>query len=171
MGCKNRVDLSEVRVLEVMTRDVTTIRLDENVHRAMELMIDQRIAALPVVNHAGVCLGIVTRSDLSELFLQLDDQFEQLAQAPWSDLGGLSDGFRTSVRELMSNNPVVARLEDRLVDSANLMSQHALHHLPIVNESGYLVGILSSLDIVNTVAKLASTSACRCSSTTHAIGL
>lgn len=170
MSCKNRIDMSDVRVRDVMTRDVTTIRLDENVHRAMELMLEQRIAALPVVNHVGSCLGMVSRSDLSELFLQLDEQFEQMDQTPWSDLGGLSDGFRTQVRELMSSDPVVAHADDRLVDCATKMSRNALHHLPVVNDAGYLVGILSSLDIVNTVAKLAPTSACRCSSATHAIG-
>lgn len=170
MSCKNRLDLSETKVRNVMTRDVVTIRPDENIHRALEIMQEQRVAALPVVNFAGNCLGIVSRTDLSELFLQLDEQTEQLADEPLAALGGLSDGYRTRVSELMTAEPQVAKAEERLVVAAQRMSADGLHHLPVVDEEGLLVGILSSLDFVSAVAQLAGTSACRCSTTTHAIG-
>lgn len=170
MSCKNRLDVSEIRVGDVMTRDVTTIRLDESVHGAMESMIEQRIAALPVVNHAGICLGMISRSDLSELFMQLDDQFERLADEPMGTVGGLSDGYRTLVREVMTGEPIVARGDQRLIEAAAAMSRGQCHHLPVVDDAGYLVGIISSLDVVKAVASLAKTSACRCSSATHALG-
>lgn len=56
-------NLSEVRVQDIMIRDVLTIGPDEEVIEAARLMGDYRINRLPVVE-AGTLIGLVTRGDI-----------------------------------------------------------------------------------------------------------
>ncbi|MEM0317044.1 MAG: CBS domain-containing protein [Candidatus Nezhaarchaeales archaeon] len=49
---------------DVMTRDPITIREDEDLSKAPELMLEKRISGLPVVNENGRLSGIITKSDV-----------------------------------------------------------------------------------------------------------
>jgi CBS domain-containing protein len=53
----------QVRITEVMTREVLTVRGETPAYRAAELMIDRKIGSLPVVGDDGVMIGIVTETD------------------------------------------------------------------------------------------------------------
>jgi acetoin utilization protein AcuB len=62
--------LSQVKVKEVMTRDVLTVTEDVTLEEASRLMADNKIGCLPVV-HDGMVVGIITESDLFKVFLEL----------------------------------------------------------------------------------------------------
>lgn len=53
----------QVKVAEIMTRDVLTVRSETPAYRAAEIMIDRKIGSLPVVGDDGVMIGIVTETD------------------------------------------------------------------------------------------------------------
>jgi CBS domain-containing protein len=55
------------RVAELMSRDVITTRPDANAYVAADLMLDHRISSLPVVDEAGVLVGLVTQTDYLQL--------------------------------------------------------------------------------------------------------
>ena len=62
--------LSQVKVKEVMTRDVLTVTEDVTLEEASRLMVDNKIGCLPVVRD-GMVVGIITESDLFKVFLEL----------------------------------------------------------------------------------------------------
>jgi acetoin utilization protein AcuB len=62
--------LSKVTVKEIMTRKVITVSKDTPIEEAARLMVDNKIAGLPVVNN-GAVVGIITETDLFKLFLEL----------------------------------------------------------------------------------------------------
>jgi acetoin utilization protein AcuB len=62
--------LSQVKVKEVMTRDVITITEDVPLEEASRLMADNKIGSLPVLRD-GMVVGIITESDLFKIFLEL----------------------------------------------------------------------------------------------------
>lgn len=62
--------LSQVKVKEVMTRDVFTVTEDVTLEEASRLMVDNKIGCLPVVRD-GMVVGIITESDLFKVFLEL----------------------------------------------------------------------------------------------------
>jgi len=63
-------DPRQVTVEMVMTRDVTTVGLEESMADAARLMRTQRIGALPVVDGERV-VGVLTRSNVLEAFVDL----------------------------------------------------------------------------------------------------
>ena len=62
--------LSQVKVSEAMTRDVITVEEDCPIEDAARLMRDNEIGGLPVMRD-GKVVGIITESDLFDVFLEL----------------------------------------------------------------------------------------------------
>lgn len=62
--------VSQVKVKEVMTKDVITAPEDLPVEEAARIMSDNRIGCLPVVRN-GLLVGIITETDLFNIFLEL----------------------------------------------------------------------------------------------------
>ena len=63
--------LSKLKVKDLMTRDVVTITEDTTVEEAARLMVDQDLSCLPVVNATGKLVGIVSKSDMFRILLEL----------------------------------------------------------------------------------------------------
>ena len=63
--------LSKLKVKDLMTKDVVTITEDTTVEEAARLMVDQDLSCLPVVNATGKLVGIVSKSDMFRILLEL----------------------------------------------------------------------------------------------------
>jgi acetoin utilization protein AcuB len=74
--------LTQVKVQDVMTKDVITVTEFTTLEEAAKLMLDLKIGGLPVVRD-GVLLGIITESDIFRIFADL--------------LGATEPGIRISV--------------------------------------------------------------------------
>ncbi len=116
---------------ELMTEDLIAVRPIDRVGRARDLLIALGIHALPVMNGNEV-VGIVTTADL------VDDWPEE-----------------TPVSEIMSRTPFVIASAASLVEAAEEMLAHEVHHL-LVTDGSETVGILSSLDLLRAVVPLAA---------------
>ncbi|HMP79973.1 MAG TPA: CBS domain-containing protein [Pirellulaceae bacterium] len=150
MANSKMVDLCSMGVSSVMSQRVASIRIDDSIHEALEEMVDQNFSALPVVNHAGVCVGLLSRTDLADFFLKLD---RQAARADFVRGLEMDDGYSIKVRELMVHDPITVSGDDPVQEAARLMAHHRIHHLPVLDREGILIGIISSLDIARCVAE------------------
>ena len=63
--------LSKIKVGDVMTKEVITVSVDDPVEMAARKMSDNDISILPVVDNDGKLVGVVSRSDLFRLLLEL----------------------------------------------------------------------------------------------------
>ncbi len=138
-------------VSEVMTRQIVTLSPEMTLVQAWELMLKQARKALPVVNNQSEVVGILTDEDL----LRFSQSRPALAGAVGGDiLAQALQGLRTSniqVAEIMVH-PVLTALEtESLGAAAARMAKHGLKRLPVVNNAGKLVGVLSRLDVLRQV--------------------
>ncbi len=124
-------------VRDVMTRDVVTIEPDEPVVEAAKLMKKHDIGSVVVVSKRGEVLGIITEKDLVTRVLA-----ENL------------DPLRTTVREVMTPNPIMVYEDTPLEIAARLMSERGIGHLPVIDRAGRLVGILAKSDIIEFTPEL-----------------
>lgn len=53
-----------------------------------------------------------------------------------------------TVQEVMTSPLITVRLDERLVDCAKKMKEHHIHHLPVVNDDGDIVGMISDTDFL-----------------------
>jgi CBS domain-containing protein len=121
----------------IMSREVVCARDDLDIDALVELMVNRRIGCLPIVDRDGVPIGMVTKHDL----------VEELLGKRCS-----SDPVPMSARQLMM--PLAFTLDEHatIAHAAAMMTIEGIHHVPIVAESGSLIGVVSTFDVVRWLA-------------------
>ncbi len=148
--------LANAKVSEVMTQHVISLTASDTIQEAASVMLEHGFSTVPVVNTNNKCIGILSRSDLTELLLQQDDELSRLLDTDRLSLEWFNRTMETtdsrSVNELMSDNVSLVKENTSLPDACREMVRNRVHHLPVVNKDDKVVGIISTFDIVNAVA-------------------
>lgn len=138
-----------VRVYDLMSRDVVTVRPDTPLKQVARLLVEHAISGLPVVDARNVVVGVVSESD----FMIKERGREHVSRSPlrWLLGEGQRDLHRveaTTAGEAMTSPVVVIEGRTASVrEAAMLMAQHRVKRLP-VTESGVLVGIITRADLL-----------------------
>ena len=140
---------------DIMDTDVPALGPEDDAKRAIELLAEREIGALPVVNSENRVIGIVSESDL----VLSDEQADLHLPHYFNIMGGviftgsmkgfeerLNKAFATNVRDLMSEDPVVVRTDDGVEKVARLIAEKHHNHLPVVDGDGKLAGIVTRAD-------------------------
>ncbi|HXP17228.1 MAG TPA: CBS domain-containing protein [Terriglobales bacterium] len=113
-------------ILELCDSDVAAVQVEASVADAIRLMLDRRVGAVGVVDAAGLVAGIFTERDV----------LRKLALAQ-------RNPEVTPVRELMTTPVELATLATRPGEALAIMLERHFRHLPVVDNSGKLLGMLS----------------------------
>jgi CBS domain-containing protein len=152
-------DVQNRRVNEFMTRDLVTVDLDDSVSDALQLMVENKVSAVPVVDGHERCVGVVSSSDLLQLALQFGGELDALSQSEGLDHQLLIErleqtGFSSqSVRETMTHRPFTVMMEATLAEAAADMVRHRVHRLAVTDKAGKLIGLISTMDIARAVSE------------------
>ncbi|HEY8142760.1 MAG TPA: CBS domain-containing protein [Kofleriaceae bacterium] len=127
-GDEPLVDAAAAPLSLVMARKVVCVRADLDVCEARARMLSRGVNGLPVVDNWGRAVGVISKSDLVE--------HEVTARA-----------CGRQVADIMT--PLVFSLNDdaSIGQAAALMAYEGVHRVIVVDRSGYVVGLVSSLDI------------------------
>ena len=120
----------EVRIVKRsengMIQDPITLNRNATVGDALEIMRERSIGGIPVVNPKGVLVGIVTNRDL---------RFENTPSRP--------------VTEVMTDEGLIVTKDGSDLDSAaQILREHRIEKLPVVDDEGKLVGLITYRDII-----------------------
>ncbi len=117
-------------VAEVMRREpLVTASPEESLRRAAQLMAEHNVGSV-LVTIDGRLLGIFTERDLARKV------------AARVDLDG------EKLRDHMTRDPIVARPSESLVAVAHRMIAHGIRHVPVVDDTGRVIGIVSMRDLL-----------------------
>jgi CBS domain-containing protein len=117
-----------MKVSEVMTRDVRTIRPDQTAKEAAKFMLNEDAGSMPV-SDGDRLIGMITDRDIA--------------------VRGVAKGYgpETPVRELMTGDIVCAREDDSIEEVAAKMSRAQVRRMPVVDSNERLCGIVSLGDL------------------------
>lgn len=136
-----------MKTSEIMTFGTATVRESDTLLRAIELLIDHRISALPVLDEDGKATGILTEGDL------LRQSGFHLAQVLAKPLAARRVELeRWLVREVMTHDCESIGPDTPLEDAIELMDRNGWKRLPVLAE-GKLVGMLSRSDLLRTLVR------------------
>ncbi len=145
-------DFGAQPVSSVMSRQVVSIMHHDTLHEALQLMTENRVAAIPVVDHNDRCIGILSTSDLIDVTREVDEELYQHEDddSPRSWLVGLlADRLgHQQVESVMTETVATVGPDATVTDAAAEMLSHFVHRMPVVDETGRLLGIVSATDIL-----------------------
>jgi len=137
--------MKELKVRDVMTGDPTTLKRNDKLTLADDIMRLGRVRHLPVLDDdAQNLVGIVTQRDLFRDALAQALGYGRHAQRKILDA--------LAVKEVMATDVVTIKPDAPLVEAARLLTERKIGCLPVV-ENGRLVGILTEGDFVALIAR------------------
>ena len=117
---------------EIMTANPVCCLPEETVGQVARLMRREHIASLPVISdeRSRTLVGILTNRDLVT---------KVLAESRGPN--------QTEVADVMTRTIVACRADDSVSSAIAAMEAHGIHHLPIIDREGSILGIISQSDI------------------------
>lgn len=134
---------------DVMTKDVVTVRPEASYKRVVELLTEHRISGLPVVDTTGVVVGVVSEADLlhKEEFAPSGDDTQPLLQTRHRRIA-LVKARGDTAAELMSAPAITVSPYLKVGEAARILSRRGIKRLPVVDDRGRLVGIVTRADLL-----------------------
>ncbi|WP_354638306.1 CBS domain-containing protein [Kitasatospora camelliae] len=129
-------------VYQVMTRDVVRVAPGTGFREIATLLHEYDISAVPVVDPDERPLGVVSEADLLRVQAAQEDP-SRLSPPPPAAAADAA-----TARGLMTSPAVCTTPEASVVEAARLMGRHHLKHLPVVDGSGHLTGMVSRSDLL-----------------------
>src|SRR5215813_6610772 len=122
--------IDDMRAGDLMSRNVVMVYPEDRIAHAARLMRDYDCGALPVVDREGRLIGVVTDRDISMRIVANE-----------------ADTRNTIVADCMTDGAFACDAEDSVRECMRQMSRHRIRRLPITNDWGQVVGIVSQSDL------------------------
>ena len=150
----------EITCADIMSKDVITTEYGASLEEAWNLLREHKIKALPVIDKARRVVGIVTLVDfMKNANLEVYENFEEKLRQLLRRTRLMHSSKPEVVGQIMSHPVRTVRHDMHIVELVPLLSDHGLHHIPIINEERRLIGMLTQSDLVAALyrGKLADT--------------
>ncbi|WKZ35613.1 MAG: CBS domain-containing protein [Anaerolineales bacterium] len=122
-------------VRDWMSSPIVVVDPDSSVSYAATLMRRRKINSVIVtISVQKREYGIVTTTDIRDKIVAVE-----------------RNPAETTVREIMSGPIITGRADWTLMECSKIMQEHKFHHLPITDENGTLIGMISATDIFMSV--------------------
>jgi CBS domain-containing protein len=144
-------------VKNIMTKKVVAVHADDLLSDVVNNLFKYGFDGVPVVDNKRKVVGIITQYDLvtksSGLHLPTIEKIFDDLPVLKKDLGSLKKSFNDihslKAKNIMNPEPIVVGLEDSLSKAVKIFTEHhRVNPVPVVDDSGKLVGILSRYDVI-----------------------
>ncbi|KAL0025554.1 hypothetical protein WJX77_012386 [Trebouxia sp. C0004] len=145
------------KVGDVMTKKhVWTCNPDTSIDDALESLVEHKITGLPVVDEEGKVVGVVSDYDM----LTLDNVSGRMEAAGIFPTASMDwEAFHEvqklilkntgkQVSDVMTPDPLVVRAETNIEAAARILLQKKVRRLPVVDDSGRLIGMFTRGDVI-----------------------
>lgn len=147
--------MREIQVREVMTTLVVSVRPENSIHEAAVRLSANRISGMPVVT-GGDVVGVISESDIIQALIPPADRERGMtvldliirSREPPSE-----PATPTLVRDVMSKVVTSVGATASIWEAASVMHRRGVKRLPVTDDDGQLVGIISRADLVRAIAR------------------
>jgi CBS domain-containing protein len=144
-------------VAEIMDTDPVAVRPEDPVETVVHAMHDNELTGVPVIDAGGVVVGIITDDDLL-----LYDQEEDVEPPPSLQIMGgviylgsvkhweerIRKSLAGTAADLMTADPVTVGADATAREAGRLIAEHKHNRLPVVDDAGRLLGIVTRVDVL-----------------------
>lgn len=133
-------------IAALMTQKPLTVAPKDNLEVVRHLFESKGFHHVPVVEN-NVLKGIVSYTD----YLRIIKEIYAHVETNTISQSGLN---KVLVEDVMTTNPICLSPTDTVEDALRIFRTHAFHAIPVVENNQYLVGILSTHDLVKLLEQL-----------------
>jgi CBS domain-containing protein len=137
-----------------MNEDVLAVERETALKEVASLLVEQRISGVPVVDSERKVLGVVSEADI--LVKERGARPESRRVLGWLLGGGVLDNDKLAARtagEAMTSPATTIESQKEVFQAARLMTEHGVKRLPVVDDQGALIGIVTRSDLVRAFAR------------------
>jgi CBS domain-containing protein len=146
---------------DMMTKDVITVRPEMSIKDLAGLMAKKDIGGAPVVDAAGRLVGIVTESDLIiqdahlqyPTYIHLLDGFIYWPKSAAKFNEEFKKALGATVADIMTVDVATAGENSTVEDMATMMVEKDIGRIPIIDNGGKVIGIVTKHDVVTAIGK------------------
>lgn len=146
-----------MKVSDIMTQEVVSVRPETTVKEAAEIMLRERISGLPVINGEHALIGIVTEGDLLRR-VELDTEkhrpdWLEYFVSPVTLASDYVHSHSRTVANVMSKKVHTISEDAPLSDVVDMMERRNIKRLPVMRD-GRCVGIVTRANLLHVLASL-----------------
>jgi CBS domain-containing protein len=140
MAMKAETSVAEMTpISEVMTKNPICIGAGLAIHEVAKVLLARGISGAPVIDEMGKPIGVVSKTDL----------VREHSRSPETN----GNHPRSTARDIMTPVAFTLPAGAPISQAAALMAFEGIHRLPVVSQSGEVVGIVSSIDVLRWIAE------------------
>jgi len=128
-----------------MSKEVVTVEAKDSMQRAISLMKEHKIRMLPVLNR-GKLVGVVSDTDLKRASASdatMLDVHEMLYLIS-----------KIKIKDIMTKEPFTVSPDCTVEETAELLMEHKISGVPVVEEGGKVVGVITQDDLFKVLITL-----------------
>jgi CBS-domain-containing membrane protein len=149
---RNRAQ-SGMTVADLMTKDVVSVKKETPLEEAARRLTGLRISGMPVVDDQDKVIGVIGELDIMAVLSGkktrgLKDLVRRIMGEPSPDR---REGDQ--VGDVMSTPAITTKSHLDVRDAARVLDSHRIKRLPVVDDGGKLIGVISRADIVRAMGK------------------
>jgi CBS domain-containing protein len=136
-------DINTIPVSNFMTKTVMTAGIDQTIQSVCKIMNENNLGGVVIVKRGvsgNELVGIITERDIIRKIGEADPFTTQ-----------------TPIRELMSTNLISIKPDNTISDAIGLLHGNNIRRLPVIDNDGKMVGIITDKDILKAVSTKSST--------------
>lgn len=142
---------------DFITLNPITVRRSDSIFKAAALMDKNKVSRVVVISNENKSIGIITLADLV-----MTSPLVKPERVSTKGNAIIVKGFITlpvmvhllTVGDIMTGNPIIINKDSDLTDAAKLMTRHRISGLPVTDNNGELVGIITRTDLTRAVASI-----------------
>ncbi len=153
------------KIKDVMTKDVMTFSPDASVYDCAKILRENRISGAPVVDDDGGVVGILSETDIIKIIESKDVKINLILPSPLDVLElpvrmklGLDEVMKNAKKaassraeDVMTKKVMTILPEEDISGATKIMAERNINRLPVIDEKGKLVGIVTRGDIIGAI--------------------
>jgi CBS domain-containing protein len=156
-----------VKVKDSMEKLVIRFHVDDKITDIAQILRENKISGAPIVDKDNKVIGIVSEGDIMRLLEVHSPRINLILPSPldWIELPirmkyefdeiaeDMNRAASVHISEIMTKKVITTKEEDDISDAAQLMDTHSVNRLPVVDDEGKLIGIVTRGDIISALVR------------------
>lgn len=152
-----------IKVKDAMERNVIKFHAEDKISDVSQKLRDNKISGAPIVDEDLKVIGIISEGDIMRLLEVHSPRLNLILPSPLDvielpirmkhELDEIAEDMNRAasvhIGEIMTKRVYTVKEEDDISDAAQFMDTHSVNRLPVVDDDGKLIGIITRGDLIS----------------------